>query len=65
MIVTCVHDTHVIVDSKGEAILSGSESEMRNYAESARALGCQCHVEQIAPHEQEQKWAWEKMDWGD
>lgn len=61
-LITHKHDTHVLVDDKGTAVLSGSEAEMRNYERMTRSLGGECEVRKI---DAKPEWRWEGMDWGD
>jgi hypothetical protein len=55
-------DTHVIVDQSGTAVMSGSEELMREYAASARAMGCECELRTI---DDPGSWDWTQQDWGD
>ncbi len=66
MVITCVQDTHVLRDAEGEAVLSGSEAEMNEYAEMTRAHGGECEVVAIAACDVVvPEWHWEQKDWGD
>lgn len=61
-IITHKHDTHVLVDDTGVAVLSGSESEMRQYEAATKKLGGECEVRKI---DAVPEWKWDMMDWGD
>lgn len=57
------HDTHVLIDETGTAVLSGSEPEMRAAEAELFALG----HDRIAVRRIDEpgNWDWTAKDWGD
>jgi hypothetical protein len=57
------NDTHVLIDEQGVAVLSGSEAEMREYADEMLRLGHTQHC--IRTIDEHAYWDWSFVDWGD
>jgi hypothetical protein len=57
------HDTHVLIDEHGVAVLSGTEREMTDELVALKALGHERVA--VRPIDEAGNWAWELVDWGD
>lgn len=58
-----IHDTHVLIDERGTAVLSGSKEQMEDEEAALRAVGVR-NIE-VRTIDLQGNWDWTSVDWGD